>query len=287
LRSSVYADSEKNTKIVQAPCVTILGESTPEAFFENISSTHISEGLVPRFMVIEYLGGRPTINPKAGQKPPADLVKALVNLVTRSLTMQANRSCYDVPIDKHAEAILHGFNLKADGHMNANASEVEAQLWNRAHLKALKLSALMAVGMDSNNPTINTDCARWAVQMVDSDVKAMLEHFTEGSVGSGDAKQVFDVRKKMEKYMQGEVGNLKSSGATSKMIKDKVVPLCYLQRQLYPMASFRNDRLGAGNALKKALALMLEAGIIQEVPKPQMMEKYSFRMTAYVVGCAW
>jgi len=59
LRSSVYADSEKNTKIVQAPCVTILGESTPEAFFENISSTHISEGLVPRFMVIEYLGGRP------------------------------------------------------------------------------------------------------------------------------------------------------------------------------------------------------------------------------------
>ena len=50
LRPSVYSDVEKNTKLVQAPNVTILGESTPEEFFDRLAHEHIMVGLIPRFL---------------------------------------------------------------------------------------------------------------------------------------------------------------------------------------------------------------------------------------------
>lgn len=287
LRSSVYSDSEKNTKIIQAPAVTLLGESTPEAFFDGVSASHIAEGLIPRFLVLEYTGERPDRNGKGNNKPPEDLVKALCKVVTQSLTMQANRACCDVKTDSKAQALLDEFDRRSDDHIRKGGSDVESQLWNRAHLKALKLAALMAVGMDVMNPVITADCARWAITMVGADIKNMLWHFSEGDVGSGDAKQIFELRKLVERFLTGGAEYHKNSKATAAMIRDGVIPLVYFQRRAYGIAAFKNDRAGAGNSLARALKALAESGVLAELDRGQIKEKYGHTMKCYGVGEAW
>jgi len=287
LRSSVYSDSEKNTKTIQAPAVTILGESTPEAFYEGISTSHIAEGLVPRFLTIEYTGQRPVRNASGDLNPPEDLVQALVKLVTQALTMAANRTCYAVPVDPKAQVILDDLDTEADRHINDNHSEVEAQLWNRAHLKGLKLAALVAVGLDPVSPVITVDCAKWAVQMVTKDVQNMFAHYTSGDVGMGDAKQVFEIRRLVERFMVGSTSAIGRYGVASAFHKAKVMPLLYFQRAAYSLAAFRNDRLGAGMALRKTLDSMVDAGLLAEVPKGQLQDKFGSQCKAYVMGGEW
>lgn len=287
LRSSVYSDSEKNTKIVQAPSVTILGESTPEAFYDGISTSHIAEGLVPRFLVIEYLGDRPPRNASGPLAPPDDLVQALTKLVTQALTMSANRTCCEVPIDPHAQAILDELDQEADRRINAHQSNVEAQLWNRAHLKALKLAALIAVGMDPLAPMVTAECARWAVRMVTADVKGMVGHYASGDVGMGDAKQMFELRRLITKYLISPIDQLKDVGSTYALHRAKIVPLVYLQRRGYNLAAFNKDRLGAGTSIKKTLEALVDSGQLVEVPAAQSKEKFGGIGRCFALGDGW
>lgn len=285
LRSTVYSDSEKNTKMVAAPAVTILGESTPEAFFDGISVSHIAEGLIPRFLVLEYTGGRPERNGHGNPTPPEDLTKALCKVVTQSLTMQANRTHCDIPLDAKAQILLDEFDRECDRHLNHQGSEVEAQLWNRAHLKALKLAGLMAVGLDHTNPVVTPECARWAIHMVAEDARNMLRHFSEGDVGEGDAKQIFEIHKLVERFLRGGADTLKTSGATGKMIKAGVIPLAYFLRRTANLAAFKKQ--GASFHCRRTLEVLVAAGILNEVPQAQMTADFGTRMTAYTIGAAW
>lgn len=54
IRPSIYSDKDKNTVAIQSPALSIVGESTPEKFYEGLHEGLISEGLLPRFTMIEY-----------------------------------------------------------------------------------------------------------------------------------------------------------------------------------------------------------------------------------------
>lgn len=281
LRSSVYSDSDKNTKVIQAPAITLLGESTPEAFFDGVSASHIAEGLIPRFTILEYTGNRPERNGNGDTTPDADLVKALCRLVTQSLTMQANRTCCEVPIDKKAQVILDEFDRVADRHINSNQSDVEAQLWNRAHLKALKLAALIAVGHDCHNPIINTETAAWAVHFIRKEVEATTAHFNSGDIGTGDSKQVSEVIRVAAGFFAASPSDAARYGVARVFHKDGIIPHLYFMRRCYSLAAFRNDRAGAANALKRTLASLVDGGVLREVPLQQMQERYGTGAKAY------
>lgn len=284
LRSSVYADSEKNTKMVRSPSLTILGESTPEAFYDGISAAHISEGLLPRFLTMEFEGGRPPRNYMAGCQPPEDLVAALVKLVTQSLTMQANQATCTVTLDPTAQAILDDLDQECDRRINANGSEVEVQMWNRAHLKALKLSALLAVGSDFHSPVIKAEHARWATRMVRAEVTSLSARFFDGDVGTGDSKQLHTVQKVLVEYLKADPDHVKRYACPIDLHAAKIVPYAYFQRRTGPLPAFRNDRLGATTALKRALTALVDAGVLVEFPRNNLAEKYGFHGISYALG---
>lgn len=147
LGATAYSDQEKNTKTVHAPSVTILAESTPETFYDKIDLSDIADGLIPRFQVIEYTGKRQPRNRNAGSPPPQSLVSAFANLCSAALTSQSNNTCSAVQTTGDALALLDAFDIMADAKINNGAHSSEAQLWNRAHLKALKLAGVIAVGV--------------------------------------------------------------------------------------------------------------------------------------------
>lgn len=169
LRPSVYSDKEKNTALVHAPAMTILGEAEPEGFFASLDENTISSGFLPRFLVIEYRGERPRRNRNAWAAPPADLVTKVSDLCTNVLSMEQGATCAVVGIEVDALRMLDKFDEFADEQMRGS-SLVTQLLWNRGHLKALRLAALVAVGVNPYAPTVTQDIALWAIDMVRADI---------------------------------------------------------------------------------------------------------------------
>jgi hypothetical protein len=286
LRPSVYSDTDKNTGLVRAPNVTILGESTPENFYGALSSSHISEGLIPRFLVIEYEGIRPPVNDQAFHRPHAGLIQQLVTLCQTVLTMRNNETCVPVQIDRYADRILREFNSFADDKINnSGEDEVLKQLWNRAHIKALKLSALVAVGCNLHQPIVTAEVTHWALALVERDITNIVEKFSSGRTGSGDGAQECDVLASVEKYSR-MTKEQKEKYKVPKYLLDKpnLLPYIFIKRYVSSRASFRNDRRGVVQALKTCLEDMVRAGTLQQVPYDQARQMFSANSPIYFRG---
>lgn len=287
LYSSTYSDKEKNTQVVQAPNVTILGESTPETFFDGLDTSHIAEGLIPRFSIVEYTGPRPPRNLKAFCPPSTDLIQKVADLIAISLTTQNNNQCIHVRLDAQSQALMDQFDTQADRTMNNSENEVEVQLWNRAHLKALKLAALLAVGINPHQPIITQDQAQWAIDFCSKDIGIMVKRFSSGDVGAGDSKQFNDLKRVIKNYLKRPYSEIEKYGVCKAMYGHKIVPYAYLIRTTSSLLSYRTDRLGATQALKKQLQALSDSGMINEVHRNTLSEKYGNSGVAYAIGKGW
>ena len=288
MRSNVYADAEKNTKMIVSPSVTLLGESTPETFYGGIDQEHISEGLIPRFTVIHHDGGRPARNPKAFFAPPGSMVDELVEISTAASQLEQSYNVVNIRTDTAGGAILDALDRKADKEINKTESDMEAQLWNRAHLKALKLAGLVAVGVNHTEPQITMEIAQWAVDMAQQDVHGVLERFSTGVHSKGNVRQEGDLRAAFEKYTAMN----KAQRLTYKIPKllqanGHVVPFSYLRSKLRLLVSFKLDKRGEVGALKALLGELVADEVLVLIPEEQAFAEYKTRQALYVRGAQW
>ena len=289
LRPSVYSDSEKNTLTVRAPNVTILGESTQDNFYGALESVHIGEGLVPRFLVIEYDGPRPPANQQAFHRPSPALSSRLLETCQTAITMRCNEVCCPVQVDRWAAGTLEVFNVEADDRINgAGEDEVLKQLWNRAHIKALKLAALIAVGCSIHQPIVTREVAEWCLALVRKDIENMTAKFSQGAVGIGDHTQELDIRKACERYPQlTERQRTNHKVPKSLLDKGNLVPYSYLKHYLMQRASFKSDRRGAITAIKISLEDCVKSGMLALIPPDQAYTQLHTSSPVYYRGESW
>ena len=280
LKASVYSDKEKNTSVVQAPSLTILGESTPETFLDGLDEHHIADGLIPRFMLLEYTGKRPYLNKNAFFAPPTHLIESLGELFTTVLTMSNNSSCLNIQLTPEAEALSDEFEITTTDIVNAGNNEIHKQLWNRAHLKALKLAGLLAVGCNMQRPLITEELLTWAIDFIKKDCTVLIHRFEKGDIGSGDSKQLSVLRITVIKYLSMHIGE---KGCDRRFQKDKVIPYAFLVRRVANQSAFKKDKRGATNALKMTLDTLIDSGELVEIPKQQMQERYKTGSRAFAI----
>lgn len=284
LHSSAYSDQAKNTKIVPAPALTIFGESTPESFYAGLSLYHIADGLIPRFLIVEYHGDRPKRNKRAFAEPDENLVKRFADLAEVVLRMTANSSFCDVQLDPAAEVVLDAFDKECDGHIAGAEDEAVRQLWNRAHLKALKLSALLAVA-DRPHVAVVTDVeAQWATDFVRYGTEDVLARFDRGDVGQGASKQIVDLQRIISNFAERTPAALATYGVTADMWAKRVIPYVYLQRRSANLTSFRGDRRGATSALRDTIQSLLDMNILRELPKVQCTGEFGYHGRMFYLG---
>ncbi len=284
MHPSAYSDNTKNTKMVHAPCVTIMGESTPEVFFGGLDAAQVLDGLLPRFSVIEYTGPRPGRNRNAFAPPPDELLNELGALVTLALATQQNTTCQPVSIDSTAQAMLDELDDYATRMIN-ESGEVERHLWNRAHLKALKLSALLAVGIDPQNPVVGAESAGWARDFVFRDVQLLAGRFASGDVGEGQSKQEIDLKTAIRAYIDLPPDTRRSYRVPEKLVNEKnVVPYHFLRRRLRLVSSFKNDRRGLGLALDSMLAELVREQSLTLIDRKTAVETYGVTQPLYARG---
>ena len=289
LRPSIYSDSEKNTSAVLAPSFTILGESTPEKFYEGLHEGLISEGLLPRFTMIEYHGERPALNPgHLSAQPSFELIDRLSTLCAHALMLNSQHKAIHVQTDATARELFQQFDAHCDANINTSDREVRRHLWNRAHVKALKLAGIIAVGCNPYDPTITADVASWAINLVVADVRNLLARFDAGEIGidNDETKQLAKVIATVKDFVVSpwpDVAKYAGEGM-SNLHSNRIVPYSYVQRRLAAVAVFRKDRIGASGAIKRALKTLCERGDLQEVSRATLAKDYGTSAVAYMVA---
>ncbi len=202
LYGTAYSDSEKNTSDIDSPALTILGETTASGFFEGLDTSHIAAGLIPRFTIFEYKGPRVARNRNCHKPPSEALTSKLTELVTVALTAAANHAVVDVGFSQGAENILDKFDLRCTAAINAAKEGAIVHLWNRGHLKALKLAAILATGNNPHNPVITLDDAKWAVAVTDKEISSTLRRFKSGNYGDGINLRIYTIKRVITSYLE-------------------------------------------------------------------------------------
>lgn len=292
LHPTTYADSEKDLPAIPSPSFSIFGESTPERFYENINEEMISEGLLPRFLLIEYKGDRVDLNKNHDAvQPSSELCQKLVSIVANSQTVNNlnPRQVIKVKITSEAEALSDKHEVYTTNQINNSEKPVFKHLWNRTHLKALKLAALVAVGVNPYHPVIEMYHLEWAINIVNNDAFILSKRFEKGDVGlnTGEISQFNYLKNVIEIYPtltfeKAQVYMNKNKQA--KIFFDKgIIPYDYIFTKCYPIAAFKNDRRGNKEALRHCLQVMVDKGILQEISIPQMYKEFGCSQKAFKI----
>jgi hypothetical protein len=275
--SMAYSDAANNVGTVQSPAMSIMGESTPETFYAAIDEQSIASGLVPRFTVIEYRGDR--VNENENRIKAADqteLINDMYNFCAVCLAMNSQQQVTDVACDEESRALLKAFSLEADANIR-NAANVHREVWNRAHLKVMKLSALIAVGCNMYAPKIERTHVEWAIRVERYNIARMLDKFENGEVGGGNEQsdQEKAVREICKTYMSVAFAQLPKSfrrAINESLHAEMLIPYALLNDVCRPRYCFKTDRAGSTSALQRTLKNMMDAGLIREVrPENQQM----------------
>jgi hypothetical protein len=287
LRSSVYSDADKNTKIVQAPNVTILGDTTPSNFYDALNSANIEEGLVPRFIVFEYAGERVRVNPHPYAPPPDELVKRFAELGGIAMRSEHGNLYTPITLTPSAQRLLDNYNERVDEIINNSGNSTADELWNRAHFKALKLAGLLAAAESPTNPVVTEEIANYAIETIDTEVSAMVSKFASGEFGFGDLRQESDVKRAIKDFLRAGKRRRKGYMVPNILLDLDVIPLTYLQRRLRPLSSFANDRRGSTLALSQTLKNMCDAGQLVQLSPIQVRERLNLTVPCYITGENW
>jgi hypothetical protein len=105
-------------------------------------------------------------------------------------------------------------------------------------LKALKLSRLVAVGINMFNPVIQVEHLNWAINMVQTDIRQLLKKFHTGQVGasSSENKQVEEVARIFKEYLTQPWERVAGHIHQNRILFDnKIISYGYISRRLMPL----------------------------------------------------
>lgn len=293
VQSSIYADSAKNTDAIRQPAFTLLGESTQARFYEIIDEMLINEGFIPRWMIIEYDGKRPEFNEHhASVHAPTDMLRALAALSEHIHRLMETYSVIDVPYDSdESEDYARQFNRFCDTQINASPDEAVKNLWTRAYLKMLKLAALVAVGRNFGQPSINMEDMAFAKTVVLKDTVRMCTRYSSGllaaSVSSENKEQHEWVLKVLREYVSAGQSPQKSDqgyGISENMRQQFIVPYSYLLRRVSSKRIFSKSRIGASRALQNTLNDMEMSGILTKMQPQQALAEFESTARLWTVS---
>lgn len=293
LSAMVYSDKDKNTKAVYRPSFSILAETTPATYYEALSEALIMQGLLSRFLTIEYPGPRPDQN-EHNVEPSLELIQSVGNLATQCLTMMNQTKIVPVVFNPQAHEAQREYNRQVDKHINSSQTDAFAELWNRAHIKTLKLASLYAVGVNPHHPLVDIAAWEWAQRIVDHDVQNTVDKFESGEVGkmTGNDDQNRDFTDIVIDWFTKDWSQLSAYCNVSegdRMHADGVIPHSYLSVRTAKFGSFRNDKSGARTALYATLRNFTQEGLITATKANQLKDiatgapKYGGHGDVYII----
>jgi hypothetical protein len=277
-----YSDAANSAQIEGSVAYSVIGETTPGTFFDALSGSMMADGFMSRFLVVEYDGPRPPENENR-VTPDETWAKWLADLV---LSAQQRSSGAPLPVtrDEDAKALLRKFNLRCDEEINATKDEARRQMWNRAHLKALKVASLLAVADNRIVPCITAEHAQWAIALVEHDIRGMSKRIDSGDIGESDDTRRQKVLACMRDWSTKQLGaSYRNRKGWAEMQKNSIMPRAYLSIRVHTLPAFDNHKFGKDGAIDAAISSLVRDGFLMEVHKDRVVDSYGFHGVAYRV----
>ena len=265
LRSNVYSDSAKNTSIIQSPALSLIGETTPGELYDGLDDRAINSGLLPRFSIIEVYDSRPEANKQQLTELSPFLLGQLIELTQVCTSMTADQQYTPLSIDNDAHALMDDFNDYCDGLIRQADNDVQKQLWNRAHLKALKVAGIIAIGQRKIN--VDKQAADWAIQFITQEINHFATKYECGHVGDTDASKMLYVLSICKYFINMPAKKKIKLGLPAEMAEQNFVPYSYIKKRTNNNAMFY-DQFGRNN-LRNVLSELEAAGNLEAIKHGQ------------------
>lgn len=270
LNATAYSDKKNNIELMHSPAFTWLGEGTPSSFYEALDETQIASGLLPRFIVLEYNGPRTELNERASWTIPShNLVARFRDMCT--IVLQSNQKGEVIRVNHDAAAAdkLRLFNLYCDHKINStDPSSPTIQLWNRAHLKVLRLSALLAVAHNHNAPVIDSMMVEWSLSLVMGDIINLVGKFERDQIGNSVNT---DAQKRLSVAVMSVVdGNVNLNANEVKLRESFVISRSTLSRLCIGYKVFKEDKRIFGETIEELVKL----GALNRLSKADAMQSH-------------
>lgn len=268
----VYADKEKTVELAKNVAVTLVGETTPDLFYSSLSYDILADGFLSRFWIIDYDGDRPITNARINNVFPEDLARYFAQAAVQAEKLAMTNTWTDVLFTDQAKKIFEDFDRFCVSKFYGREDEALRQVWNRAHLKALKIAALCAVADSYMKPTVREPQAVWATEQVLRDVYGLLRRVESGQVGgSTETQQMKIVQSLIKEYLAGG-----AKKCEERLRVAGVVPHSWLMERVQDLAPFRKHRLGARLALKQVEDELISQGTLQQVGGADVRDKFQY-----------
>ena len=268
----VYADKEKTVELAKNVAVTLVGETTPDLFYSSLSYDILADGFLSRFWIIDYDGDRPITNACINNVFPEDLARYFAQAAVQAEKLAMTNTWTDVLFTDRAKKIFEDFDRFCVSKFYGREDEALRQVWNRAHLKALKIAALCAVADSYMKPTVREPQAVWATEQVLRDVYGLLRRVESGQVGgSTETQQMKIVQSLIREYLAGG-----AKKCEERLRVAGVVPHSWLMERVQDLAPFRKHRMGARMALKQVEDELISQGRLQQVGGVDVRDKFQY-----------
>jgi hypothetical protein len=282
LNPSAYSDKKNNTELVFAPSFSFIGETTPSTLYGAINENMILNGLLPRILTITYEGKRVPENLYATHAVMQDESRArLVAFVNASLKHVAQNTVCNINLTPEAQALSTQLSTECDIYINSDNREVGKTLWNRTHLKVLKLAALVAVGCNPLNPVVAVEHLHWAKSIVFPDTIRMIKLFDNGAFGNrdeSDMQRETDVCRAIVRYLSSPRNENEAALAAR-----GVITHTRLAAAVYPLVSFAKAKQKEARALKETIDSLATHGIVGRIAAPVAAMEYQTKGVLYAV----
>ncbi len=274
-----YSNKDNNIASVAGVSYSMIGESTPGTFYESLTQGMMEDGFLSRFTIVEYVGERPPLNVAPLREPSKALGDAVADLCTHAMTLLDRMDTVMVSRTDNAARMMQAFELECDAEINATFDEMWRQMWNRASLKMMRISALLAVADNWINPVIDIHHILWALDIIRRDIAIMGKRIQAGDIGSDDDARERKITQLMRDYLEQPVPE--GYNIPDVLRQNAIVPRKFLQVRTARMSAFTTHRGGATQGLDQVTRSLVESGYIMEVDKGKMVEKFSFHGKAY------
>lgn len=290
VRPLVYSDREKNTDIIVAPALTILGESTPEHVYDNLHFSDITDGLLPRCLVVECTSDRPRANKDATHAPSPELIENFASFATTCVAMEQNEKTAGVMPTPDAATAFKNFQDILDDRFNDGSRDPHNRaLWNRAALNIRRIAALVAVGcMRAGDTTawIQKAHVEWAIALVTYCVESLAAKFHAGEVGTGEARQEAEMKRIAREYLRLPPKSRRSSYKVPEKLANDIgtLSVSYLRRRAAQCSAFKTAR-DFNVAFRSTLQALCDSGWLFKMHPLDVQNRYGARMgDVYGIG---
>lgn len=267
-----YSKKEDNIASISGVAYSLIGETTPGTFYESLTNSMMEDGFLSRFIVINYPGNRPTANKNRITNIPTDMTDWLSNMLEQVKSLTTRFAPCEIEVDSESEKLFSDFDDYCDKEINKTLDEGWRQMWNRAHLKALRIAGLLAAADNFIKPIVKINHAQWALDLILRDINMMSTKIREGDIGQDDNARERKLLAIMKDYLESELKE--SYGIPSNLHADGIVPRRYLQTRISRINCFYKYKRGTTQGLDLAIESLRDNGHIVELEKYDIIDKY-------------